>query len=136
MRFLDANIFIYAFVSPKRSIDSQTAEAKKKSARILESQKEFCTSVVHLSEVANVIESLSNQEHATRVVSALLSTPSIKVLAISKENYTAATEIAGQAKTGVNDALAFVLMRANGVKEIHSFDKAFDKFPGIKRLEE
>lgn len=136
MRFLDANVFVYALVNPRRSIDSATAEAKKKAARILESEREFCTSVVHVSEVANIIAAISSEEHATRVVATLLSTPSIRVFSVSRDDYLAAAEVAAQARVGVNDALAFVLMAANGVKEIHSFDRAFDKLPGIKRLEE
>ncbi len=136
MQFLDANIFVYAFVNPKRNLDAATIAAKKKAAAILQSQREFCTSVVHVSEVANVIESISGQEQSTKIISALLSTPNIKVLSVSAQDYLTASQVSLQAKVGANDALAYVLMKSNGVSEMLSFDRAFDKLPGIKRLEE
>jgi hypothetical protein len=47
-----------------------------------------------------------------------------------------AIEVAQEASVGLNDALAYVLMKATDVKEIYSFDRHFDRFDDIKRIRE
>jgi predicted nucleic acid-binding protein len=37
---------------------------------------------------------------------------------------------------GVNDVLAFVLMKKEGISEVYSFDKDFDKLKSVKRVAE
>ena len=136
MRFLDANVFIYAFSKPARFLDATAVSLKKKAAQILRELEDGCTSVVHLSEAANVIADLSGEEHARNAMSAILDTPSIHVLGVSREDYALAVELSSQSSAGVNDCLAVMLMHANGIKEIYSFDREFDSFAGITRLEE
>ncbi len=59
MKFADANVFIYAILKPRRELSEKELEIKSRAkailARINEGEEVF-TTVVHLSEVANVLE--------------------------------------------------------------------------------
>jgi len=59
MRFLDANVFIYAYYKPKRKLNEKEKrmkeEAKNIVNRIMEGEK-IVTSIVHLSEVVNILK--------------------------------------------------------------------------------
>jgi len=59
MRFIDANVFIYAVVKPKRRVPKDIVDIKSRAKAIMErvdGGEPVLTSVVHLSEVANVLE--------------------------------------------------------------------------------
>ena len=45
-----------------------------------------------------------------------------------------ALEVARGRLVGLNDALAYVLMKKLSVSEIYSFDKHFDLFPDVRRI--
>jgi len=47
-----------------------------------------------------------------------------------------AVSIAREKNVSANDALAYVCMRANGIREIYSFDRHFDQFSDITRMPE
>ena len=59
MRFLDANVFIYAYYKPKRKLTERQKEMKERSKEIIRKINEgedVITTVVHLSEVTNIIK--------------------------------------------------------------------------------
>jgi len=137
MRFVDASVFLYAFLRPKRDLPNEIAEMKKASKSILRrinSDEKVYSSLVHLSEVANILEAVLpvNESHA--ILSDLLYATTIVILEPTKDNYLDALEVAQEAAVGLNDALAYVLMKATDVKEIYSFDRHFDRFEDIKRI--
>jgi hypothetical protein len=97
--------------------------------------EDVLTSVVHLSEVVNVLEDAVNQSFSIKFIVDLLSRSNIIVAPVSKEQYLSAAIIAGNKKVSVNDALASVIMKEHDVNEIYSFDKHFDNLP-LKRIHE
>ena len=59
MRFLDANIFIYAFYKPKKQLsekeDDMKEQAKKIISNISQGKEQVITTVVHISEIVNIL---------------------------------------------------------------------------------
>jgi hypothetical protein len=138
MRFIDANVFLYAILKPKRMLNPDENLIRTNAKMILEqinNGEDVLTSVAHLSEVANVLEDAVNQSFSIKFIVDLLSRSNIIVAPVSKEQYLSAAIIAGNKKVSVNDALASVIMKEHDVNEIYSFDKHFDNLP-LKRIHE
>jgi len=135
--FVDASVFVYAFLKPKRKLQPHEANikdaAKKIVSRINEGE-EVATSVVQFSEVCNVLEDYLPLEEAFEIERGLLFTDNIVIREVSEEDYLEALLIAEDQKVGANDALAYVLMKETGLGRIYSFDKDFDAFADIKRI--
>ncbi|MDI6903488.1 MAG: type II toxin-antitoxin system VapC family toxin [Methanocellales archaeon] len=138
MRFVDANVFVYAVLKPKRSLSESERAIKTNSSNIvnrIDKGEEVITSVVHLSEVANILEDVSSQRIAADFMINVLSKPNLEVVLVDKNMYTAASFLAKEKLVGVNDALAALIMKDQGISEIYSFDKHLDDL-GVKRIAE
>lgn len=138
MRFIDANVFVYAVLKPKRSLSESEKNIKTNSSNIvnrIDKGEEVITSVVHLSEVANILEDASSQRIAADFMINVLSKPNLEVGLVDKNIYLAASFLAKEKSVGVNDALAALIMKDQGISEIYSFDKHLDDL-GVKRIAE
>ena len=130
MRFIDANVIIYAVLKPRRPLTDRERGVKERAKSILSRVDEgerVLTTVVHLSEVANVLEDVAGAVLAARLVHDLLAKENVVVEAISAEDYLESAVLAGEKGVSVNDALAYLVMRKRGVREIYTFDKHFEK---------
>jgi len=129
MRFIDANVFIYAFLKPKKEPPKNVKEIKERAkgilARVSDGER-VVTTVVHLSEVANVVESREGKKKAVEVILAVLTGENIEVLPVSPSDYLKATLIAEEKNLGVNDALAYVKMKELDIEEIYTFFEKLD----------
>ncbi len=128
MRFIDANVFLYAVVKPKGKVSEKILERKEKSKRILlrvENGEEVATTVVHLSEVAKILEANVNLATSLKFVENLLLAENVRVLPVSQEDYLRALLIAKEKNVSVNDALAYLKMKEINVKEVYTFDNHF-----------
>ena len=137
MRFVDANIFLYALIKPKRELSRSEQTVKKQARKILESldsNGNVLTTAVHISEVFNILESHSTNDYTFEVAERLLFNDSIIIESVNKENYRISLLIAKKHNISINDALAVFFMRNNKVKEIYSFDKHFDDIEDINRV--
>lgn len=92
------------------------------------------TSLIHLSEVSNILEARASLYQSIEVISALLARDNMEVVEPTKKAYLEAVERASSLAVGVNDALAYLIMQRRDIKEIYSFDKDFDKMPSINRI--
>lgn len=92
------------------------------------------TSTVHVSETANILEQLYPLPRARQIVSDLIQSPNVEVLAVDRLHYEATLTASERHDIGLNDALACVLMRERGIETIYSFDRYFDGLPGIRRV--
>ena len=138
MRFLDANVVIYDSLKLERKLDNRALEIKESAHKIIgkiKSGEKVVTTVVHISEVSNILQNLLSLEKAQEVVSDILECDFVKIEDVNKEKYIESVEIAKQSKIKINDGLAVVVMKNLGVEEIYSFDEHFDKIEGIKRVE-
>ncbi len=138
MKFLDANVFIYAYYKPKRQLTAKEKQMKELSQKIVSDvshgKEQVITTVVHVSEVVNILKHRMPAELLTAVVQGLFMLDNVKISGVSAEAYFAATELGKDLKLEANDALAVDTMQQNGVSEIYSFDEHFDNVEGITRL--
>jgi predicted nucleic acid-binding protein len=138
MRFVDASVFLYAYLKPKKVASSEIAEMKKAARNIvkrIDSGEKVATSLIHLSEVANILEAAMPIFGSHRIMRDLIHSPTLSVIEPTRENYMDAVEVAEEASVGLNDGVAYVLMKESGIAEIYSFDKHFDRFKDIRRIQ-
>ena len=135
--YVDANVFVYAFLKTKRQLQPNEFEikhaAKNIVARISKGEK-VITSVVHFSEVCNVLEDHLSFQEAILLEKGLLYRENVSISEVSQEDYIKAVSIAEDHNVGVNDALAYVIMKKQDIQTIYSFDKDLDAFKDIQRL--
>ncbi len=130
MKFVDSNVLIYAILKPRKKPDEKVSEMKRKSLKILQkiqSGEEVATTTVHLSEVANVIESKAGVRKAAEFVREFMLLRNVEVLSVDAEDYLRAALIALERDVDVNDALAYLKMKETGIREIYTFDEHFRK---------
>jgi predicted nucleic acid-binding protein len=138
MRFLDANIFIYAYYKPKKQLTEKENQMKEQAKKIIsdvsKGKEDVMITVVHVSEAVNILKHGMPQDQLTLIIRGLFMLDNVKVIDVSKDAYFAAAELGEDLKLEPNDALAVDMMRQNGVVEIYSFDEHFNKIDGITRL--
>jgi predicted nucleic acid-binding protein len=137
MIFVDANVFVYAFLSPQRKLEGEAVGIKKSAKNIvrrIEEGEQVATSLVHVSEVANVLEEGMTAPRLSELLRSILGRDNILTLEPTADDYLLALDLAPELGIGPNDALAVVLMRRNGISSIYSFDKHFQGIEGIERL--
>lgn len=135
--YVDANVFVYAFLKTKRKLQPHEVNikeaAKKIVSRINEGEK-VATSVVHFSEVCNILDDYLPFGEALLIEKGLLFRENILICEVSEDDYLKAISVAEDQQVGVNDALAYVLMKKKAIQTIYSFDKDFDTFSDINRI--
>jgi predicted nucleic acid-binding protein len=138
LAYLDANVFVYAFLKPKRKLQPHEVsikEAAKKIVARISAGEEVVSSVVHFSEVCNILEEYLPFDEALALEKGLLLRENIRVHEVTQDDYINALSIAEQQhQIGLNDALAYVLIKKMDIKKIYSFDKHFDCFADLKRI--
>ncbi|MFP3234148.1 MAG: type II toxin-antitoxin system VapC family toxin [Sulfolobaceae archaeon] len=138
VKFIDSNVFIYAILKPKRSVNEKIKKMKEKAKEILakidNGEEKVLTTVVHISEIANVIESLSNLITSIKVIENIINNENIVIKQVTVQDYTEAVKIADEENVSINDALAYVIMMNNGINEIYTFDEKHFKKLNVKIL--
>jgi len=132
MRFIDANVFIYAVLKPRTVLPESLVKRKTAAKEIflrVNAGEPVTTTTVHLSEVANVLEDAADLGFACDLVSALLSKPTIVVQPVSANTYRESARLAQKYSIGTNDALALVVMEQLEIDEIYTFDRHFSQAP-------
>jgi hypothetical protein len=132
MRFIDANVFIYAVLKPKTALPESVLKKKNAAKEIflrVNAGEQVTTTTVHLSEVANVLEDAAGLGFACDLVSALLSKPTIIIQPVSADTYRESARLAQKYSISINDALALVVMEQQGIDEIYTFDRHFSQAP-------
>ena len=130
MRFLDSNIFIYALLKPKRELSEDEKRIKEVSKKIVEridGGEDVVTTIVHLSEVANILEDIAGTSFAAKFIRDVLLKKNVTVESTTVEDYIESTVFAEEWGISVNDALAYLIMKRRSINEIYTFDKHFEK---------
>lgn len=139
MRFIDASVFIYAYLRPTKKLSSEMVTTKNNARKIIgriSAGEPATTSLVHVSEIANILEARMPLPESLELLSGLLDLSNLFTVDPTKRQYASALEEARSANVGVNDALACLLMRDLDINEIYSFDSDFDRIEGIARIVE
>jgi len=128
MRFIDANVFIYAVLKPKTALPEAVLHRKNAAKEIflrVNASEPVTTTTVHLSEVANVLEDAAGISFAGDLLSAILTKPNINVETVSADDYRESIRLARKSAISINDALAVLIMERQGIYEIYTFDRHF-----------
>ena len=138
MKFLDANVFIYAYYKPKKQLTQKEKQMKEHAKKIIsavsQGKEEVIMTVVHVSEIVNILKHGMPLDQLTAIIRGLFMLDNVRIVGVTREAYFAATELGDDLKLEANDALAVDVMRLNDIKEIYSFDEDFDQIEGITRL--
>jgi hypothetical protein len=137
LRFIDSNIFLHAFLRPRRELIGEEQRVKEEAKEIIrgvEEGEEVATSTVHLSEVLNIVESGLGLQRSLGFLAWAVSMPNVEVHPVSLGDYEGALPVAREGNVSVNDALAYQLMEEHGLDEVYSFDSHFNQLSGISRL--
>lgn len=137
MRFIDSNIFLHAFLKPRRKLTDQESMIKEQSKSILrrvEQGEKVAISVVHLSEVVNIFESGQGLLVAQGFLAWAISSENMVVYPVSVEDYEVALPLSQEHSISPNDALAVNKMKTNKLEEIYSHDKHFDQIENIQKI--
>jgi predicted nucleic acid-binding protein len=138
MRFLDANIFIYAYYKPKKQLTQKEKQMKEQAKQIIsnisQGKEEVTITVVTLSEIVNILKHGMPLDQLTKIIRGVFMLDNVKIHGVTREAYFAATELGEDLRLEANDALAVDVMRMNNIEEIYSFDEDFDQIEGISRL--
>ncbi len=138
MKFLDTNVFIYAYYKPKKQLAQKERQMKEHAKKIISSisqgKEEVMTTVIHISEMMNILKHGMPLDQLITLIRGLFMLDNVKIMGVTREAYFAAAELGDDLKLEVNDALAVDVMRLNNIKEIYSFDEDFDQIEGITKL--
>jgi uncharacterized protein len=128
MRFIDANVFIYAVLKPKTTLPDAVLKKKTAAKEIflrMNAGEPVTTTTVHLSEVANVLEDAAGMAFAVDLLSAILMKSTITVEPVTADDYRESIRLAQKRAISINDALALIVMERQGIDEIYTFDRHF-----------
>lgn len=134
---MDSNIFLHAFLKPRRKLTQKELKIKDESKAIvkrIEGGEEVAMSTAHLSEVVNIVETSLGLEKSLGFLAWIVTMDNIEVYSVGLGHYETSLPLAKDNEISANDALAYSLMRSYGLKEIYSFDKHFDQLKDIVRL--
>jgi len=137
LRFVDASVFVHAFLKPKRKLkpnEVKIKETAKAIVRRINEGEEVGLTVVQLAEIANILEKYMPLEKAQQVERFLLYAPNVEVYGVEENICLKALDVAEEKEIGLSDAIAYVVMLQHNVREIYSFDRDFDKLEGIVRV--
>jgi predicted nucleic acid-binding protein len=138
LRFIDANVFVHAYLRHRRPLkpgeEKVKAAAKRIVTRVNEGER-VLTTVVHVGEVANLVEDYLPLPEALSLERALCLRENMELAPVTRPDYIAALDLAQEHKISLNDAVAYVAMRRRDVVEVYSFDHDFDRLRQVRRLQ-
>jgi predicted nucleic acid-binding protein len=130
MRFVDTNVFIYEVIqSPKK--DYEIAD------RILgriQNGEEAVTSLQVIQEVVDWFHYNRRLKKAGTFILALNSYLTLFKITASWNNFVSAVDDMNKKQISFVDSLTLQIMKENGITEIYSNDKDFDRVKWVKRI--
>ena len=136
-RYVDASVFVHAYIRPRRELKAHERGIKSHAraivARINEGEA-VVTSTVQVAEIANVLENWMRLEDAAAIQQGLCTLDSVRIVDTCRADLLEALALGSEFELGTSDALAVVFMRRDGLREVYSFDRDFDRIPDITRV--
>ena len=130
MRFVDANVFIYILIkSPRESF-----ETSRKILQRIEAGEEAITSTAVLREVVDWLEYNRRKKEIKVFLTAVNSYISLHKTTPSWEDMLSALDHMEAEDIDYVDALTLHTMKKNGLDEIYSNDRDFDRVTWVKRI--
>lgn len=128
--YLDSKVFFYAKIMDRVFGKPCSNVLRKVASGAIDAS----TSALVAVEVANALRKYGLAREVTAEIRAIFSL-GIDVYYLDATDVQEAGEIFGEANIGPYDCAHAAIMRRNGLKEIISADKEFDKLKWLKRLD-
>lgn len=132
MKYLDANLFIYAALSPKT--EQAGILARKILTRVFEGKLAAATSSLTWDEVVWVIRKIEGEKVAASEGAKFLSFPKLVILSVSESVIFKAQELVENIRIKPRDAIHAACCIENGIEEIVTNDPDFDLVEGVKKV--
>ena len=133
-QFVDANIFLRHFTQDNKAQSPACTALFEKAER---NEVSLTTSEAILTEVVQVLSSKKTyhfpRHRVQAIMAALITLPGMKLPKV--EVYKRALKLYAQEKIDFPDCLAVAHMEQSRVEEIFSYDKHFDRFEQVDRIE-
>lgn len=133
--FIDSSVFVYAYLKPRRKLTEREAKVKSLARDIVgdleEGRIRVVMTVVHLSEVLNILEDRLGLRISLEFLELILSSENIELVPVGLADYQAGLEIARRFAISANDAIAYIKMRERGIDRIYTFDRHFRNLKDI-----
>ena len=132
MRFIDTNIFIRFLTNDfPRKADA----CEKLFRKAIENKESLFTTESVITEIIWVLESYYElpKEDVQEKVEKILNTPNLDCP--HKDLILAALALYGEKNVDFIDAYNAMILRDRGINEVYSYDKHYDRFDWITRLE-
>jgi len=130
MKYLDANVFIYAAVSS----DERAAAAKKILAKAASGELAAATSCLTWDEVVWAIGKVAAKDEAAEEGRNILTFPGIRLLNVDSNIVARAQKMVEAYGLDPRDAIHAACALENGISELISDDAHFDKVKELKRI--
>ena len=135
MRFLDSSVFLHAYLKPRRKLRQREKTIKEMAKKILEKiegGEEVVTTVIHLAEILNIVESRLGLKYSISLLARILSLSNILIEGVGLDDYKNGLTISERYGISINDSIAYIKMEKLNINEIYTFDKHFKNLPEIK----
>jgi len=76
------------------------------------------TSVVHLSEIINIVEARSGLSKSLELLESLLAMTNLEICGVERGDYEESLVISERYRVSPNDALASIICKKKGIKEV------------------
>ena len=124
-KFVDTNIFV--------EIVSRRGSKSDRCLRLLEGETSLWTTDLVINELDWVLRSFYDLEKE-KIVESMRHILNLRSLSVLHRSWLMeALEIYATTNVDYTDCYDWVLAREEGINEVYSFDRHFDKIPGIKR---
>ncbi|RLG67901.1 hypothetical protein DRN93_03680 [archaeon] len=130
MRFVDSNVFIYVLIrSPKEDY-----EIARRILQRIEAGEAAITNTAVIQEVVDWLEYNNKRREIEKLLTAINSYIAMEKAEVSWNEVMEAVGDMERYSLDFVDALVLQTMKKNGVKEIYTNDRDFDRVKGIRRV--
>lgn len=130
MILVDANVPMYIVGGPH----PHKVDAQRLLERCILADERLVTDAEAMQEILHRYVAIGRPDAIQPAFSALLDVVD-QVLPVTKEDVLLAKELVlGLTGTSARDAIHVAIMRGHGIDRILTFDRAFDRVPGISRV--
>jgi predicted nucleic acid-binding protein len=130
VRFVDANVFIYQIIqSPQKDY-----EVSERILQRIEQGEEVAISLPVIQEVIKWLEYNKRKKEIGDFLLFINSYLSMNKLSVEWDSFLQSVEDMDKKQIGFVDSLTLQLMKRNGICEIYSNDKDFDRVDWVKRI--
>jgi len=111
LRFVDASVFVHAYLKPRRTLsqyEQEIKDAAKEIVRRIQKGGRVALTIVQLAEIANILEKYMPPRAALDVEKYLLYAPHVTIYGVDLGMSREALRVAETNHIGFSDAVAYV----------------------------